>query len=327
MPRGSGGPASAYKRKRQSSDSKELEALEDCFPRSGGEGRRSCVYCDEGNYNASTSTANLRYHLHEKHANKAIELGIRPDKRHLPSPPSVSALAASSSSSIDLTTDLAAPSQSLPPVPFFYSLSHSSSSSIPSSPSSVSQFSFDSQPHRILTSPHPSISSSGSRKQRKIDQYGTLSSASNLRLSTAKAIDAQVDLWLYEGLAYLLADSKYLRHWLTLFRQGSGEVAGRKQIALRAPARAAEVMNRVKHLLRQSSGVTVGIDGWTNVNGAKVINFCPVARGTAFYFHSAVLKDFSTAAAQHIPVRDGLRAIMAAGIPVMCAAAIADDIV
>ena len=308
MSRRSKGPASAFKRKRQGSDSKELEALEASFPPTSRDGRRSCAYCDECDYQANTSTSNLRYHMHEKHPDKAVELGIRPDKRHLPSSPS---------SSTDLTTDITPSSQPLPLVPSFLSLSQSSTSSVPSSFSSLSESSDDPQHHRILTSPHPPTSHSLLHKQRKMEHYGTLSSVSSLRLFTAKAKDAQVDLWLYEGLANLLADSKYLRHWLTLFRESSGEVVGRKQIALRAPGRAAQVMNRVKNLLRQSSGVTVGIDGWTNVNGAKVINFCPVFHGTAFYFHIAVLKDFSTALAQHIPVRDGLRAIMAAGICVM----------
>jgi hypothetical protein len=303
--------APAFKRKRMTGNSKELEALDGCFPRTAA-GRRGCVYCDDCDYSQSTSNDNLRYHMHEKHSDMAVELGIRVR-------PSSQPASASSSSShsplVDLVDEDSDFPPSLPPVPSFFSLSSASSFSSSSSSPSPSI----SQPHRILTSPAPSASSLSSKrtKQNKMDQYGTPASKLSLRLATAKANDAQVDLWLYEGLANLLADSKYLKTWLTLFREGSGDIVGRKQIALRAQGRAAVVMNRVTHLLRQGSGVTVGIDGWTNVNGAKVINFCPVSQATAFYFHSAVLKDFSTAAAQHIPVRDGLRAMMSVGICVM----------
>ena len=343
--------AAAYKRKRKSVDNNELQALDRCFPRDS-RGRRSCAYCDDCDYSASTSNDNLRYHMHEKHEDTALELGIRPSSQH-------AVILAPSSSSLSAPVDLIdepdGPS-SLPVVPS--SISLSSASSVPfssSSFSSASSFSSSSsaslRPGAAALSEHhhghlpSSFSSSSSapfltaalssssssnhrpfsdsssissrRKQNRIDQYGVFASVSSLRQTDAVSKDMQVDLWLYESLAYRLADSPYLRRWLSVFRQSSGEVLGRKQISLRAPARAEVVMNSVKHLLRQSSGVTVGIDGWTNIRQEKVVNFCPVGQNIAFYYHSAVLKQFSTAAAQHIPVRDGLRAIMDAGICVM----------
>ena len=304
--------AAAYKRRRRDSNDQELQALDSCFPRASN-GHRSCAYCDECDYSSSTSNANLRYHMHGKHEDIALQLGIRRTS-HLALPSASS----SSSATVDLTTDVTDAPSSLPVAPSFFSLS---ASSAPSSSSSSLSSSSSSAPmiseHTLFAIPSSSSSSSSRHKQNKINQYGVYASASSSRVKDAAAKDLQVDLWLYEGIPYRLADSKYLRNWLSAWREGSGEVLGRKQIALRAPGRAAVVMNAVKHLLRQSSGVTVGIDGWTNVNGGKVINLCPVAQGTAFYFNSAILKTFSSAAAQHIPVRDALRAIMDAGICVM----------
>ncbi len=114
-----------------------------------------------------------------------------------------------------------------------------------------------------------------------------------------------------------LADSPYLRTWLEAYVRGTGEIASRKAVALRAHMRAQEVKGRVVGKLRSCRGVTVGVDGWTNVRHDKVINLCPVGRSVAFYWDSVVLKRGATAEDQAEPISHGLRSIIKAGILVV----------
>ena len=310
---------SAFKRTRKKVSSVESAALASCFT-TERDRRRSCNHCVDGRYSGTTSNENLRYHMHSKHRELAIQLGVRAPKSS-EVPPSTSSSSSASTSLIShrefVALDLDDPDPSdIPlsnPTPTIVSLSSSSSSL--SSQSSFSSSSLSHDRKRILVSPPPPPPKRP--KQQSMETFTTSSSTLQRRGVTTAALDAQIDLWLYEGLSNRLADSSYMRQWLTLYRQGNGELAGRRQIAARAPARAKVIMGEVMVRLRQSKGVTVGIDGWTNVRKEKVINFCPVAGGIAFYYSSAVLKEFSTAEAQHIPVADGLRSIMAAGVLVM----------
>jgi hypothetical protein len=73
----------------------------------------------------------------------------------------------------------------------------------------------------------------------------------------------------------------------------------------------------VVNALRLGAGVTVGIDGWTNVRHEKVVNLVPVANGVAYYWDSLILKKRSTAKAQTKPVGDGLKNIMDQGVIVV----------
>jgi hypothetical protein len=144
-------------------------------------------------------------------------------------------------------------------------------------------------------------------------QYATTPGAA----ATQAAINAQVDCFLYDGLSMRLADSVYLRQWLELLRLSKGDVASRKQVAALGAGRVEQVRKRVIAALQPSPGVTVGIDGWTNVRHEKVINLCPVVGGIAFYWDSVVMKRQSTAAAQLQPVLKALRSIIARGIAVV----------
>jgi hypothetical protein len=132
------------------------------------------------------------------------------------------------------------------------------------------------------------------------------------------SLDAQVDFFLYEGIALRLAESPYLRDWLSAFLQaGTGEVATRKAVATRALLRARQVKGQVIAKLRACRGVTVGIDGWTNVRHDKVLNLCPVGRSVAYYWDSMVLKRGASAEEQAAPVAQGLRSIIDARVLVV----------
>ena len=92
--------------------------------------------------------------------------------------------------------------------------------------------------------------------------------------------------------------------------QGSADVAHRKQLPAVAHGRVEEVRAQVIDRLRLCKGLTVAIDGWTDVRHGKVINLCSVGRGVACYWDSIVLKRRATAEQQHAPVAAGLRSIM-----------------
>ena len=108
-----------------------------------------------------------------------------------------------------------------------------------------------------------------------------------------------------------------MRNWLIAYHQGTGEILTRKQLTVRAHMRAEEVKGRVIGKLRTCKGVTVGVDGWTNVRHDKVINLCPVGRTIAYYWDSVVLKRGATAEEQTVPIRDGLRSIIKSLISVV----------
>jgi hypothetical protein len=146
-------------------------------------------------------------------------------------------------------------------------------------------------------------------KQQSIERYDQ----SKTQL-TEIACALQVDCFLYEGCSFLLADSARLRTWLEAYRKGSGLVLGRRQVAARAAQRVAGVKQQVVDRLRACKGVTVGIDGWTNVRGDKVINVCPVGRGIAYYWDSLVMHGYATADDQHPLIANALRKLIAQGI-------------
>jgi hypothetical protein len=81
-------------------------------------------------------------------------------------------------------------------------------------------------------------------------------------------------------------------------------------MAVRGHERAEAVRRQLVNKLQASEGVTVGVDGWTNVNGHKVVNLCPVAGGVAYYWDSVVLRQCSAATDQLGPVAAALDALI-----------------
>ena len=114
-----------------------------------------------------------------------------------------------------------------------------------------------------------------------------------------------------------LADSPYLAEWLKNYKAGLGEIDTRRAMAIRAHGRAHEVKMKVVSRLQVCRGVTVGVDGWTNVRHDKVINLCPVGRGVAYYWSSVVLKKGASAKEQTKPIANGLKSIASAGVMVV----------
>jgi hypothetical protein len=291
--------------------SKPFDVEEQCYytdPTATDPTLRICKECKNTAYPASTGSTNLIYHMWAAHSRLARRLGVPPHKRFLRSYPSASSPVAQYLSN-GCDDDLFPPSSS--------SSSASSVSSCSSSFSSptvvIRQLSQGSK--RIQMAP-PSASDHVSKraKQQSIAKYGVVKVVNDVE--TQAAVAAQIDFWLYEGLSNLLADSAKLRNWLELFRQGSGMVASRKQIAARQHERAAAVKERVVARLKRSKGITVGLDGWTNVGRYKVINIVPISCGVAYYWKSITLKSFSAAVDQAGPVTTALREVMDRGIRV-----------
>jgi hypothetical protein len=117
------------------------------------------------------------------------------------------------------------------------------------------------------------------KKQQSITKYRTAGTAE----ATHAAMDAQAEFFMYEGIPFRIADSPKLQRWVELLRKGDGTIATRRQMVGRAFERADVVRAQVAERLQASEGVTVGVDGWTNINGHKVLNLVPVAGGVAYY--------------------------------------------
>ena len=149
-------------------------------------------------------------------------------------------------------------------------------------------------------------------KQQFITKWDTSGS-----VRSAAMQDAQVDFFLHERLAFRLADSPHLHKWLELYRQSGGEVMGRKQLSLSLQRRVDGVMEQVLAKLRLCHGVTIGVDGWTNVRHDKVINICPVGRGVAYYWNSVVLKEYADADSQCGPISTHITKIVSEKVRVV----------
>jgi hypothetical protein len=304
-----------------------------CFSRTP-EGKRKCKLCPAV-YNASTGSDSLRLHWHSKHADeaKALHVPLPSRERRL----SFASSSCSSTSSLFSPRPNARPAQAdtehididdpLPSPPIlqpsssapsiFSSASIASSSSLRSSLSNkrVSESAAGASPTLSLMSP-PSPPPIAKRfKQQDIRKHDSAG-----QQKTDAALNAQVAFFLYEGLALRVADSPYLKDWLDAYviagKAGVEEVANRRALAARAHGAAMEVKAQVIAKLRLCRGVTVGVDGWTNVRHDKVLNLCPVGRGVAYYWNSVVLKRSASAPDQVGPIAAGLRSIITAGIVV-----------
>ena len=119
------------------------------------------------------------------------------------------------------------------------------------------------------------------------------------------------------SLPMALADSEDFRRLLYSFRQSNEAPPSRKELPKQFYERVKSIKPRVINALRQATGVTVGIDGWTNVRHQKVVNLVGVANGVAYYWDSLVLEKRSTAKAQTKPVGDGIKSIIDQGVVVV----------
>jgi hypothetical protein len=131
-----------------------------------------------------------------------------------------------------------------------------------------------------------------------------------------KAVEAMVDFFLYENIAFRLADSPKLLAWLDLYKKGGSQLATRKQMVWIGHERAEAVRVQVVARLQEAMGVTIGLDGWTNVNGLKVINVVILAGGVAYYWDSLVLKAHARAVDQIEVVSNAIDEIIGRAIRV-----------
>ena len=91
----------------------------------------------------------------------------------------------------------------------------------------------------------------------------------------------------------------------------------RRQLAASLHDRVEGVMVQVIQRLAACGGVTVGIDGWTNVRHDKVINLCPLGRGVAYYWRSVVLQARADAQSQSGPISNHLLSLIDKGVRVV----------
>ena len=185
----------------------------------------------------------------------------------------------------------------------------------PSSSSSPSIFTF-------LSSSSSSASSSstvttGRGNKRVYGQQPFRPYTANNKQLIEEAEDAQVQFFLHANVPHLVADKPYLLNFIVkAVRAGWTTILPRRAMAKRVKREVEKVMARVTDTLRQSAGVSVGVDGWTNIRHEKVVNLCPVSGGKAFYWDSKVLKQGASALEQAPLVLDGLLSLIDAGVRV-----------
>ena len=264
-----------------------------------------CTLCPNA-YSAGTGNTTLIEHLWAAHERDAMRLGVpeswsRRNKRKLAAAaaakrsrvPSFSFSRSSCLSPMEIDDD----DDPLFPNVCLRATTSSSGSGSSSSSSSSSSSTSSANLARIRER---------NKKQQPMTKYRTAGTAE----ATHAAMDAQAEFFMYEGIPFRIADSPKLLRWVELLRKGDGTIATRRQMVGRAFERADVVRAQVAERLQASEGVTVGVDGWTNINGHKVLNLVPVAGGVAYYWDSVVLKHHSAAVDQQEPVTAALHALI-----------------
>ena len=284
---------------------------------------RLCQQCSRS-FALSTGNDSLKYHMHACH--KAFAQEMRNDlpsfQRVKPSPSQSTLSPPTGASSaaplhIPIDDDDDSPTDVNPlPLTFIPLHSLSSSASTLSSSSSASSVTsiLPSTNKRVsaMPPPEPRPVKRAKSSQQSIKQW----EVSDTERSAA-ARSAQVDFFLHEGLPFQLADSPALHLWLELHRRGDGAMLNRRQLAASLHDRVEGVMVQVIQRLAACGGVTVGIDGWTNVRHDKVINLCPLGRGVAYYWRSVVLQARADAQSQSGPISHHLLSLIDKGVRVV----------
>jgi hypothetical protein len=289
-----------------------------------------CNYCPS-DYNMGTGNTTLLEHMWKQHETEAVRLGLTEawtrrtkrkadaDLRAARRPSSSTSSSASSSSSSSFFSSSSAPH----PGPL--SLSSRMQVDVDDDDLSVDSPSLRPFPasSSFLSSGSGSSSSSTSsvnlariREKHKKQQSLIRWRQGGVSTATEEALNAQVEFFMYEGIPFRVADSPKLHHWIQLLLKGDGTVATRTQMVGRGHQRAEAVREQVTHRLQKNEGVTVGVDGWTNVNGHKVLNVVPVAGGVAYYWNSVVLKGHSAASDQEGPLTAALHSLIKRSIRV-----------
>ena len=116
------------------------------------------------------------------------------------------------------------------------------------------------------------------------------------------------------NVPFSLIASPLFHKALNAYRQTTDVPPTRRELAAQMFDNVKEMKPEVIHRLRACSGVTVGMDGWTNVRHQKVINLVPVANGVAYYWDSVILKKRSTAREQLPQIQAGLESIIKSGV-------------
>ena len=279
-------------------------------------------------FKKSSSVDDLKHHWHRSHKAEAVALGVplpswdrKREQRALPSShsallsprPAVVLQLPDSAIVIDDGVDM--PSLSLHRSEFS---SISSSSSVISA-SSLASSSSASSPRPVKLNSKRVYTSAAAHFEpaKRMKQVDIRCLDSTQQQKNEESLRAQVDFFLYEGISLRTADSPFLKAWLDAYVRGTGELLSRRGLAVRAHVTAQTVRGHVIGRLRACRGVTVGIDGWTNVRHDKVINLCPVGRSVAYYWESVVLKKGASAEEQAVPIADGLRSIINAQVLVV----------
>ena len=198
-------------------------------------GKRLCKTCDHP-YTMITGGTALRGHMWGKHPLVARRNDVPPLSSHSSSPNSRHLSFSSSAAPIVVEGDDIAPA--LSPSIFFSSSSSSSSSC--SSSSSSSAVVVRPGVKRVSASP---LQQPVGKKAKQVTLGKWVSTASGE--ISKKAVEAMVDFFLYENIAFRLAESPKLLAWLDLYRKGGSELAKRKQMVWIGHQRAEAVRTQV----------------------------------------------------------------------------------
>ena len=129
------------------------------------------------------------------------------------------------------------------------------------------------------------------------------------------------------SLAHRIAELDEFRELIDCARHSTCEVPGRSALRESQIRLAQSLRRRVVHQLRtfcRSSPLTIAIDGWTNVNTAKVTNVVALCGGRAYYWCSIVNdRNHNTAAWLSVPLVEALNALRSEGL--VFAAMVADN--
>jgi hypothetical protein len=116
------------------------------------------------------------------------------------------------------------------------------------------------------------------------------------------------------NIPFSLIASPSFHKALNSYRQTAALPPTRRELSSQVFDNVREMKPEVLNRLRACPGVTVGMDGWTNVRHQKVINLVPVANGVAYYWDSVILKKRSTAKEQLPLIQAGLESIIKSGV-------------
>ena len=242
--------------------------------------KRECKLCHK-TYGASTGNGTLVKHIRSKHASYAARLvSKRP-----PQLGDAAAAASSSESEVDMTAPVSAAAAAAPPS---HALVRSDSA------------------RTVASSAAAAAGASDGGSKRKAEDSLLEFAKKPRQLCITQMFSKNTDAELYQYIAYAFAENSIphrvietgsFRDMLMAVRNSSKPPPPRDVLRATIIKVAADIRIWLKCKLGSSTiPATIGVDGWTNVNHAKVLNILPISAGVAYFWGSIVNADSSSTA-------------------------------